>query len=51
VEGVYIVGVGMTLFGKLLDRSVKNLTREARSPISRPCSFRMPVRGTCRGKI
>jgi acetyl-CoA acetyltransferase len=29
VEGIYIVGVGMTPFGKLLDRSVKDLTREA----------------------
>jgi acetyl-CoA acetyltransferase len=29
MEGIYIVGVGMTPFGKLLDRSVKDLTREA----------------------
>jgi acetyl-CoA acetyltransferase len=29
VEGIYIVGVGMTPFGKLLERSVKRLTREA----------------------
>src|SRR5215813_12587376 len=29
MEGVYIVGVGMTRFGKLLERSVKDLTREA----------------------
>ncbi len=29
MEGIYIVGVGMTPFGKLLERSVKDLTREA----------------------
>jgi len=29
VEAVYIVGVGMTPFGKFLERSVKDLTREA----------------------
>jgi acetyl-CoA acetyltransferase len=29
VDDIYIVGVGMTPFGKLLDRSVKDLTREA----------------------
>ena len=29
MAGVYIVGVGMTPFGKLLERSVKDLTREA----------------------
>jgi acetyl-CoA acetyltransferase len=29
LEDIYIVGVGMTPFGKLLDRSVKDLTREA----------------------
>jgi acetyl-CoA acetyltransferase len=29
MEAVYIVGVGMTPFGKLLERSVKDLTREA----------------------
>ncbi|HUE39206.1 MAG TPA: thiolase family protein [Candidatus Binatia bacterium] len=29
MEAVYIVGVGMTPFGKLLERSVKDLTKEA----------------------
>jgi acetyl-CoA acetyltransferase len=29
MDDIYIVGVGMTPFGKLLDRSVKDLTREA----------------------
>ena len=29
MEAVYIVGVGMTPFGKRLERSVKDLTREA----------------------
>ncbi|MBU1347900.1 MAG: thiolase family protein [Alphaproteobacteria bacterium] len=29
MEDVYVVGVGMTRFGRLLDRSVKSLTREA----------------------
>jgi acetyl-CoA acetyltransferase len=29
MEAIYIVGVGMTPFGKLLERSVKDLTREA----------------------
>jgi len=29
MESIYIVGVGMTPFGKLLERSVKDLTREA----------------------
>lgn len=29
MEPVYIVGVGMTPFGKMLERSVKDLTREA----------------------
>jgi len=29
VEPIYIVGVGMTPFGKMLERSVKDLTREA----------------------
>ena len=29
MEGIYIVGVGMTPFGKLLGRSVKDLSREA----------------------
>lgn len=29
MEDIYIVGVGMTPFGKLLDRSVKSLVREA----------------------
>ncbi len=29
MESIYIVGVAMTPFGKLLDRSVKDLTREA----------------------
>jgi acetyl-CoA acyltransferase len=29
VSDIYIVGVGMTPFGKFLDRSVKDLTREA----------------------
>jgi len=29
MESVYLVGVGMTPFGKMLERSVKDLTREA----------------------
>ena len=29
MEAVYIVGVGMTPFGKLLDQSIKDLTRTA----------------------
>ncbi|HBA34509.1 MAG TPA: thiolase, partial [Gammaproteobacteria bacterium] len=29
MEDVYIVGVGMTPFGKFLDKSVKQLTRES----------------------
>lgn len=29
MEDVFVVGVGMTRFGRLLDRSVKSLTREA----------------------
>jgi acetyl-CoA acetyltransferase len=29
MEKVYVVGIGMTRFGKLLDRSVKDLVREA----------------------
>ncbi|HEY2561749.1 MAG TPA: thiolase family protein [Caldimonas sp.] len=29
MEKIFVVGVGMTRFGKLLDRSVKDLTREA----------------------
>ena len=29
MEDVYLVGAGMTPFGKFLDKSVKDLTREA----------------------
>jgi acetyl-CoA acetyltransferase len=29
MESIYVVGVGMTSFGKMLDRSVKDLTQEA----------------------
>ena len=29
MESIYIVGIGMTPFGKMLERSVKDLTREA----------------------
>ncbi len=29
MSGVYVVGVGMTPFGRMLDKSVKDLTREA----------------------
>jgi len=29
LDKVYIVGVGMTPFGKFLDRSIKDLTRDA----------------------
>ena len=29
MNDIYVVGVGMTPFGKFLDRTVKDLTREA----------------------
>ena len=29
MEDIYVVGVGMTPFGRLLDKDIKTLTREA----------------------
>ena len=60
VEGIYIVGVGMTPFGKLLGRSVKDLSREAVTAAldDAGCTiadleavqFSNAVRGTCKGR-
>ena len=29
MQEIYVIGVGMTLFGRMLDKDIKTLTREA----------------------